>query len=573
MASKRVALPVVPSPRARAAACAPASSSSPRWWSMGKLRALSLLLVHVLVGLHIWHYLSVGRTLSPLEPSESGQTLTTGVINAGALCFALLIASSLVFGRFFCGWACHLVAYQDLARWLLLKLGVRPPRPPRSRLLPLVPLFAVYWLFGRPLVAGWRGGPPRPSWDLSSTDLWATFPGPWMTAATVVCCGFLIVYLLGAKGFCTYACPYGVFFGVADRVAPGRIRVTEDCTACGVCTTVCSSNVQVAREVRLHGMVVDSGCMKCMDCVTHCPTQALYYGWGPARPRAGKARREKPQRTFDLTWSEELFAAGVFAASFAIFFNLHRSVPFLLSVGLGAMTAVVGLQAARLATAPGVELARLALKRQGRITAAGRGFLLGVGLLALALVYGGWVQWHTQLGERYFDVVGKAREQGDAELAAHTAALASAHLEALAPGWVLPTQGLGRMLGQLRLWQGRREEAVVWLRREVAAGSRNPQVSLLLGNTLRELGRPAEAHAAYRGALRHQWASPQGCLALARSLASPAQAEARFFLVRGVLDEHPADTALTRALCRYGRTPGLAGDADVIAASRGLCPG
>jgi len=537
---------------------------------MGRLRALSLLLVHVLVGLHVWHYLSAGRTLSPLEPSESGQTLTTGVINAGALCFALLIASSLVFGRFFCGWACHLVAYQDLARWLLLKFGIRPPRPPRSRLLPLAPLFAVYWLFGRPLLAGWRGGPPRPRWDLSSTDLWATFPGPWMTAATVVCCGFLIVYLLGAKGFCTYACPYGVFFGAADQLAPGRIRVTEDCTACGVCTTVCSSNVQVAREVRLHGMVVDGGCMKCMDCVTHCPTQALYYGWGPARP--GKSRRARPRRTYDLTWSEELFVAGVFVTSFAIFFNLHRSLPFLLSVGLGVMTAVVALHAVRLATAPGVEMARLELKRRGRITAAGRGFLLGAGLLTLALGYGAWVQWHTRLGERYFDAAGEAREHGEAGFAAQAAALAGAHFEALAANWVLPTQGLGRMLGQLRLWQGRPEEAVAWLRREVAAGSRNPQVSLLLGDTLRELGRLAEAHAAYRGALRHQWASPQRCLALAGSLSSPAQAAARFFLVRGVLDEHPADIFLTHALCRYGRAPGLAGDPDVIAASRGLCP-
>jgi hypothetical protein len=119
--------------------------------------------------------------------------------------------------------------------------------------------------------------------------------------------------------------------------------------------------------------------------------------------------------------------------------------------------------------------------------------------LSLLLVHVRWVQWHTQLGGRYFEAAGKAREQGDAELAARAAAVASAHLEALAPGWVLPTQGLGRMLGQLRLWQGRPEDAVVWLRREVGGGSRNPQVSLLLGDTLRGLGRPEPRQAPLKG--------------------------------------------------------------------------
>ena len=29
------------------------------------------------------------------------------------------------------------------------------------------------------------------------------------------------------------------------------------------------------------GMVVDPGCMKCMDCVSVCPNDALYFGFGP----------------------------------------------------------------------------------------------------------------------------------------------------------------------------------------------------------------------------------------------------------------------------------------------------
>src|SRR5262249_16310157 len=36
-------------------------------------------------------------------------------------------------------------------------------------------------------------------------------------------CGFMTVYFLGQKGFCTYACPYGGFFGLADKF-PNRTQ-------------------------------------------------------------------------------------------------------------------------------------------------------------------------------------------------------------------------------------------------------------------------------------------------------------------------------------------------------------
>ena len=47
---------------------------------------------------------------------------------------------------------------------------------------------------------------------------WETFPGPGMAIATILVAGFLLVYWLGAKGFCSYGCPYGAFFAIGDRV-------------------------------------------------------------------------------------------------------------------------------------------------------------------------------------------------------------------------------------------------------------------------------------------------------------------------------------------------------------------
>src|SRR5262245_36529431 len=83
---------------------------SPRSWR----RAAALILVHLLVVVHVAHWKTTGRTVTPLEPSEAMQTLELGYVNAGAIVFAALILLTLLLGRFFCGWACHVVAYQDL---------------------------------------------------------------------------------------------------------------------------------------------------------------------------------------------------------------------------------------------------------------------------------------------------------------------------------------------------------------------------------------------------------------------------------------------------------------------------
>ena len=210
--------------------------------------------------------------------------------------FALLILSTLVLGRFFCGWACHVVAYQDLCAWGLGKIGLRP-RPLRSRLLAFVPLYAALHMFVWPSVSraiAGQGLPPLRGFGLETYDLWERFPGFWIGALTFIVDGALVVWWFGAKGFCTYGCPYGAIFSAADHAAPGKIRVTDACEGCGHCTATCTSNVRVHEEVRLYKAVVDPGCMKCLDCVSVCPKGALYFGFGPptlATPKPKKRRR------------------------------------------------------------------------------------------------------------------------------------------------------------------------------------------------------------------------------------------------------------------------------------------
>jgi polyferredoxin len=481
-------------------------------------RAFVLIGVHVLIGLHFLHWGITGRSVTPVEPSEAMQTTELGRVNAGFLLFVALIAGTLVFGRWFCGWGCHVVALQDLCAWLLARIGLKP-RPVRSRLLVLAPFAVAFHMFVWPhLVHWWEARPPRPAWhlELMTDDLWQTFPGWIMAPITLLVVGLLIVWWLGAKGFCTHGCPYGAFFALADRVAPMRIVVSPACDACGHCTSVCTSNVRVHEEVAVHGMIVDPGCMKCFDCVSVCPKEALRYGLAMPKPFAVSQQRRAARA--DFTWPEEIALAAVaFVAAQWTFRGawFGEGVPLLLAVGLGVITAVFALLAVRLLRRRDVTFQHTELKRDGRLLAAGRWAAAG---LALWLAFTA----HTFVAQRWRSEALAAAVPPLSEFRANapvdTARFAAAHaaVDAALAFDLVDDPTLLQMRGLLRRHLGRDAEAEADLRR----GLQGPNVAI----------EAVLALAIYRGR--------QGDLAEAESLArrvlatDPENATAREILRR-----------------------------------------
>jgi polyferredoxin/Tfp pilus assembly protein PilF len=366
---------------------------------MGKWRAMVLIGVHLAIAIHVIHWKMTGSTVTPVEPSEAMQTLELGYVNAGFIFLALSILSTMIFGRWMCGWACHLVAMQDLCSWILKKIGIRP-KPLRTRLLVWIPVFAAFYMFVYPSLIRILAGHGNPAWaaHFQTENFWATFPNWQIATLTIATCGFLIVVLLGNKGFCTYGCPYGGIFYHADRVAPGRIRVTDDCDQCGHCTTACTSNIRVHEQVAVFKMVHDSGCMKCMDCVSVCPKGALYYGFGSPIPV--KTSIARPERHYDVSMPEEIALFAFFAGSFYAFRGLYEAVPFLLSVGLSSMNAFLVLSLCRLFYKRELRVQRWQLKRLGKLTRTGWvGACIGFVLAALT-VHSGIVNYYTHEGNR-----------------------------------------------------------------------------------------------------------------------------------------------------------------------------
>jgi len=494
---RRIPLPVIGNPPVQEGAVRKSRTS--RW------RAAALIALNLLMIAHIVQWRVMGTTVSPIEPSETMYTLQNGAVNAGFIFFIVAILATLVFGRFVCGWGCHILALQDFCAWLLKKAGLTP-RPFRSRLLVYVPLLAALYMFVWPTAHRLFARPPDAPLvppltnHLVTSEFWATFPPLAVAIPFLFVCGFMTVYFLGSKGFCTYACPYGGFFALADKVSPGKIRVTDACNQCGHCTAVCTSNVLVHAEVKAYGMVVDPGCMKCMDCVSVCPNDALYFGFG-------KPSIVVPQslaRQASLTWPEELLGMAVFLASFWAVWDVYQLVPMLMALGCATITTFLALRMVRLLRAKDQSFYRFDLKASGRIRRAGWAFA-GFALLWIGLnAHSGWVRYHESAGARAFqgiqipDELALARTNPDPWLSPidrRNIVEGKRHLHAAREMGLFANSEALPKLGWLEYLSGNAEDAVHLLG-TAAQHQRGRARALSLyyrGAILNRLGRPQEA--------------------------------------------------------------------------------
>ena len=349
-------------------------------------------------------------------------TLENGEVNAGFIFFIVVILSTAVLGRWFCGWACHVVALQDLCGWMMRKMGVQP-RPFRSRLLAWVPYLLAFYMFFWPTLKRWsfpwleQKIPAMVAWftpvapwpgfsnHLLVHDFWATFPSVLVAIPFFAICGFATVYLLGAKGFCTYGCPYGAFFTVADRIAPMTIVANmEACESCGLCTANCSSNVQISREIHIHDQVVDPGCMKCLDCVDVCPNGVLSYG--PARPSmfvSGGPQSRKVRRKSHLSLTGEILLAIFFTLTWFSWRGVYEQIPLLMATGIALCATFLVWKSSQLLRRQDTSLQGISLHRAGTTSRAGRIVLAITTITILLTISAGQSRWSQNLAEQNFD--------------------------------------------------------------------------------------------------------------------------------------------------------------------------
>jgi len=322
--------------------------------------------------------------------------LGEGLLTAGALFTIIMFGGALVFGRLFCSWGCHFGATQDLAAWVLRKLGWKPPLV-RTRFLHLTPYLVLVAVFGIPLAEKWIGeGWGTPRIDMAAVAPWDTLPGWLLSVVTFLACGAGILLFLGTRGFCRFVCPYGAVFRLTDRAAPFKVRrvgaCSSGCSGGGAhpCTAACPTAIDVHRETEALGRVVSADCVRCNLCIEACPAGALAHvtAGAAARRLEPSIRKALPVLPAPFRPAHDLPVAGE-AAILGVAVVTYLAVDLIYGGHFLAATIALGhgfLAWAALATilgGPDAAVLGFPLRRGTRWTFAGIG---AVGLFAIASV-------------------------------------------------------------------------------------------------------------------------------------------------------------------------------------------
>jgi polyferredoxin len=272
-----------------------------------KLRIFALISVHVLILAHVLFFGS--DTIGSIDFQEFFHAFVKhGIINAGGILVLLAFLTTLIFGRFFCGWACHFGAIQELCWWLLNKLDIKP-KTIDSKLVTVLPIIILLNFYVIPNLFYAFNHPWRFSIAIDSPEIWAFLPGWIIGTLTFFIDGFLIVYFLGRKGFCRFLCPWGAFLKLPNALAMFKVRKTGNCSHCHECTTHCPVGIDVSYEINTYQKVTNTNCTSCLMCTSGCPENALSYQFGNPAKEDVKLSHFIKQKQFSHIHIREIFTS------------------------------------------------------------------------------------------------------------------------------------------------------------------------------------------------------------------------------------------------------------------------
>ena len=105
------------------------------------IRASVLIGINVLILLHIYYFKD--NIIGSVDFQEFFHSfIKSGVINSGVILVLLSFIITLLFGRFFCGWACHFGAIQEFCWYILKRLNITP-KTVDSKLITILPLIIL----------------------------------------------------------------------------------------------------------------------------------------------------------------------------------------------------------------------------------------------------------------------------------------------------------------------------------------------------------------------------------------------------------------------------------------------
>ncbi|HEY3347069.1 MAG TPA: 4Fe-4S binding protein, partial [Nitrospirota bacterium] len=254
-----------------------------------------------------------------LDPLVAGAAVLAGRALISLVWPALaVVAMTLIFGRFFCGWFCPMGAVLDAADATVFRKLRRKAAVPHSSsrykyfvlaFLAAASLFTLQFvflfdpisilirsltvavnpaanltansLFGELYKAGPVSKISEPVYGFLK-DHFLSFTQPSYFASGMV--GAIFFGIIGLEYFqrrfwCRNLCPLGAMLGLMGRFGITRRRVVEaDCIQCGKCARGC----RMGAIEEDFSTTKNAECIECMDCSAICPERAVRFSGGPS---------------------------------------------------------------------------------------------------------------------------------------------------------------------------------------------------------------------------------------------------------------------------------------------------
>jgi polyferredoxin len=205
-----------------------------------------------------------------------------GIVNGSFILFGVLLISSFLVGRAWCGWVCPAAGLQEAA----CKVNERHVR----KIDWLKWVIWILWLgviiLGVITSGGYSQFDPL---YLTESGISVDAPEKYIIYYIVVGLVFTLSVVVGRRAFCHSTCwmaPVMIIGRKArNMLNTPALRLTaesEKCIDCDKCTKTCSMSLNVNQMVR-NGSMENAECILCGQCIDICPKNVIHYAFKPGK--------------------------------------------------------------------------------------------------------------------------------------------------------------------------------------------------------------------------------------------------------------------------------------------------
>ena len=184
----------------------------------------------------------------------------------------ILLLSTFLIGRMFCGYSCPMGALQELASKLNFKSSIKEQKKTKyalktSQKTANIIRWSFFIIFAIVSVV----------WGISIVQIINPFSGfkifrnPFAVAFIIPLISIIVITILSFfiyRPWCRYLCPFGAVSTLTSRYSIYNLSRTDACNECGLCEKICPTQEAFSDSKK-------GECYYCNRCVEICPNDAI----------------------------------------------------------------------------------------------------------------------------------------------------------------------------------------------------------------------------------------------------------------------------------------------------------